>query len=450
MGGAGLFLLMLSAGSATFFIALHAGAARLDWPERAAAWALAALLVREIAFGFAMRPQIFTCLSLVALLLLVRGMHAGKVWRAAWLPVLFLAWINLHGGALAGICLLGAAAGATTLQFAWHRWRGVADDVATPRCLAALWSGLAASVGVLWVNPWGSELLRWLIASVRWLRPQITEWTAPHLGVGHLALFALFPLAVAALLFSRRRKALWEVAVLVLLGLAALRMRRHIPLFCIAALMLVPAHLADAVARLGGRVASLRSALANRRMQVALILLLLSSIPAMVAAACRHRQSCFTMEVPCDDYPVAATSFIRAAGLKGNLLVSFDWGEYALWELPDSPVSIDGRLDTCYPHAVIREYWRLYDGAAPDPAILDLARADYALVRARNDIGWWLLCEPPHRWTLVYRDPVAVVLVRDVPRHPRLGEIRLPVEMPASAVMGRVRFPDTIPAAVTR
>src|SRR5581483_1603262 len=115
-GGTGLLLLKMAAGLAAFGICLRSGMRSLMEPQKYLAWALGALAVTEISFGFAARPQIFTALFLSGELLLLQRIHAGERKWAAALPVLFLAWINCHGGALAGIGLLGLATGMTTIQ----------------------------------------------------------------------------------------------------------------------------------------------------------------------------------------------------------------------------------------------------------------------------------------------------------------------------------------------
>jgi hypothetical protein len=63
-GGTGILLLKMLVGFLAFGIALRIGAADLAWPQRAVAWAVGALAVVEISYGFAARPQIFTVLGL--------------------------------------------------------------------------------------------------------------------------------------------------------------------------------------------------------------------------------------------------------------------------------------------------------------------------------------------------------------------------------------------------
>jgi hypothetical protein len=447
MGGRGLFLLMFAAGMFTWGLALRAGAAGARWPERAAAWGIALLTAQEIAIGFAMRPQVFTYLFLTFMLLILRRMHAGGK-RIAWMLIpLFAVWINTHGGALAGFCLLGTAAVATTLQRQWSCRESSRNENAGISCVRPLWLALSGSAVALFCNPWGYSLLRWLVGSLMWLRPEITEWTPPAFGADHLIVFALAPVSAFALAFSRRRKWLWETAVLMLLCAAALRMQRNIPLFCIAALIIVPSHLADAVSRFRRYVENLRLALEREPVRWGLAILLLAGALFIGIATFSSTQQFCTIEVPRNRRPLTAALFIREHGITGNLLVSFDWGEFALWELPDCPVSIDGRLDTCYPRDLIREHWSFLDGGPVNNSILDVDRADITLL-STGDPGWKTL-RRDHGWTMAFRDNISVVLVRNPERFPGLQNVALPVEGPASLLTGREPFPDAISKTVS-
>ena len=80
LGGTGLLLLKIAAGLATFFIALSIAARRMDEKSEIVAWALGAVAVVEISFGFAARPQIFTALALAMELWIFA---ADSLWKMA-------------------------------------------------------------------------------------------------------------------------------------------------------------------------------------------------------------------------------------------------------------------------------------------------------------------------------------------------------------------------------
>jgi hypothetical protein len=449
LGGPGLLLMKLIIGLLTFGVALSIARKHLAPGARLVAWAFGALAVVEISFGFAARPQVFTALALAIELWLLGRIHRGKWQWAAAFPPLFTLWFNLHGGALAGTVLLFAAAASASAQFllisfappnvtAWL------EPGTSPRAVPALWISALVSAATVALNPHGLELARWLIGSVLWLRPQIQEWNPTTLNWDHAAFFFCAALAAAALVFSRRPRQLWEMAVLAILFVVAFRSVRNTPLFCIAALALVPPYLADVLQRFRSYLQRFEKLFARRAMQnVLAITLALVSAGIITATFTLHKERFWTMEVPRAQYPVAAIHFIRQRELRGNLLVFFDWGEMCIWNLPASRVSIDGRLDSVYSPAVIAAHWNFYNAEPFDTNALNLARADFALLPAhlagtealaRND-----------GWHPVYFDDLAVVLVKNPSQFPRLAGLKLPLQGPAQATEGRSPFPNHLP-----
>ena len=444
-GGMGLLLLKVAVGLLTFWMVLCLGSQGMDWPMRAVAWGVGLIAVVEISFGFAARPQIFTALGLACELWILRRVHDGRKCWAFMLPVLFVVWINTHGGVVAGMLVLAAALAGTTVQTIWIKIHlRVSSSVTWDAIIPWLWWGAGLSAVALWLNPWGMKLPCWLVSSVLWSRPEIEEWNPAPFGLDHGPLFILVALTAVALLTTKRNRALWEVAVLVCLGIAALRYVRNAPLFAVAALALLPPYLIDflrSVRKSMMATAALILSPVSRWMVIGCLLLLSGLM--LRAVFTLHKADGLTMEVPARYYPVSAIRFIQEHALTGNLFVYFDWGEMCLWELPNCPPSIDGRLDTCYSHDVITANWQLYNGEEVDPRVLNLSHAELALL-PRHIAGVNLLAQKLG-WKVVYADPLAVVLVRCVEHFPRLSGLKLPILVEDIAVRSRFPFPDQPP-----
>jgi hypothetical protein len=281
------------------------------------------------------------------------------------------------------------------------------------------------------------------------LRPQIGEWNPVRFGGDHAAFFLCVAIAAASFLLSRRPIVLWELAVTGALGFMAFRSARHTPLFCIAALAFVPPHLADVLERFQNSYARLVNLFRNPTVQkISAALLTAVSLGIIFAAGTLHKERAWTMEVPRNEYPVAALEFIKQHGLHGNLLVFFDWGEECIWELPDSRVSIDGRLDTCYPREVFDAQWNFYNGDMSRQPVLNLEQADFALLPP-NMAGVVMLWKQGV-WRLVYRDDVAVVLVKGMKQFPLLAGLQATVPGSAEGVKGRAAFPNAPSARITK
>jgi len=434
LGGSGILLLKVAIGLLTFGLALRLGTKSLPWPGSAIALGLGAVAVTEISFGFAARPQIFTALGLAIELKLLRRIHEGQHLWAIALPALFMIWINIHGGALAGAGLLGLAAGATTLQFLWTRGEIRVGTVIT------LWLATLGVLASLCCNPWGPALVRWLVKSVFWFRPEIEEWNPTPFGWDHAALFILIGVSIFAWSASRRPRKLWELAVCSAFAVLALRSVRNTPLFAIVALALVPPHLADALARFRNQFAGLLELGRQRAFQTcASGFLGVSSLAIVIATFTLHKEHPLTMEVPRSRYPTAAIEFVRDHQLHGKIVNYFDWGDIIIFQLPDCAPSIDGRLDACYPRSLIAAHWKLYNGEDVDQKVLPIDQADLALLPSKLAGTLGLRNRPG--WRVVYFDETAAVVARDVQRFPGLAGVNMPVQGPKEAAFGRTPFP---------
>jgi hypothetical protein len=394
---------------------------------------LGALAVVEISFGFAARPQIFTALFLVLeLWLLVRIPEGRRRW-ACGLPVLFAVWVNTHGGVLAGIGLLALTTLASTAQLVLQRASSSAKTI------SALWLTLIASFAALFCNPWGAGLVRWLVESVLWLRPEIQEWNRTPLGWNHAAFFMLLALTVFAWVFTRREWRWWEIAACAAFALLALRSVRHSPLFCLVALALTPAHLGDALKRFDRFFEQLLLTARTPALQkLATALFVAGSVGIAIATFSLHKEHPLTMEVPRRQYPVAAIQFMKMHGLTGKAVTFFDWGEMMIFHLPECQPSVDGRLDTCYPRELIAAHWKFYNDESFDRTVFNPEEADLALLP--SNLAGALSLGRKSGWKAVYFDELSVVLAKESERLPGLRALKLPVQGATSATTGRAPF----------
>jgi hypothetical protein len=451
-GGPGILLLKVVVGLAAFAVCLRLGAQSLSWPARFVAWAFAALAVVEISYGFAARPQIFTALFLSLELLLLQQVHSGRKFWVLALPVLFLAWINTHGGVLAGFGLLGLAAGMTTAELIWNKIRKLPEPVSsnesgtkTPwKTVIVLWLAVVAAGAALLCNPWGPGLLRWLIGSVLWSRPQIAEWNPTPLNGDHAAFFMVLALAAFSWVFTRQKRVWWELAACAAFAWLGWHALRNTPLFCLVALALVPPHLVSAITRFRRQLAHLE-ALGQRAafQNLATLLSAAMAVAIGVATFTLHKEHPLTMEVPRSQYPTGAVAFLKENQLRGPMLTFFDWGEMVIFRLPGCPPSLDGRLDTCYSRELIDAHWKFYNGEPFAEEVLDVDKADFALLPA-NLAGTAALARRPG-WQVVYYDDLSVVLARDTKRFSQLHSLSLPVAGSRSVVLGNAPFPGRNP-----
>ncbi|AOS43014.1 hypothetical protein Verru16b_00052 [Lacunisphaera limnophila] len=442
-GGSGLWWLMIGLATLTLGGAGRAGAGRTA-PQQLTALGLLALCGNSIALGYAVRPQLFTLLAFVVLLTALRRFLDGRL-RWGFVPPLLLAvWVNTHGGFLAG-WLIAAVILGTEFIFGFipslPPWlRSTPATLSRPVLLAA---GAAGTLALL-ANPWGAHLVIWTLETLQLPRPDITEWHPTTLSAATVPFYFTIGLGLVAWILTRQPRRLGEMVAWGLLAFFALRHQRHAPLFGLATVMLLPAHVLDLLQRLAPATQGLRAALARPALRGALVLLLfVGGAWCLRSSVTAPRLHPFRMEVPRDLYPVAALDHIRTHRLNGNTITFFDWGQQVLWELPDNPVSFDGRLDTVYPTPLMDAHWRLYAGEEPGPS-LPLDQARVALLPTGSGGVRLLLTRG---WLMTYEDPLATVLIRPV------GNVSArPVLQRAGveAITGSVPFPDTPPVLATR
>jgi len=352
--------------------------------------------------GFMIRPQLFSFIGFSLYLLVFHLFFRRRLYSALiWLPIIMVLWVNLHGGFLIGGALIAViVAWETTAHFVWND---------RTRRLKLLWIWAVITAAVVLVNPYGYKLLVFLYQSLSQPR-DITEWMPISLFDGsHLAFKLMLAVALVTMILRFRRNQGWEVAVLLFTGFFALRHQRNLVFFTIAAAPYLAEGISDIVTKASTSVG--RSKLFTAAWPVVSFVFIMAAVGQLYLGGRIYTQSGFRILVNPNEYPVSAVAFMRHNRFKGNLMVHFDWGEYALWKLyPDCLVSIDGRYRTVYPESVIQDHFipgddleRLYPVLAKYPSdILLYPRSPFTAS----------LMKVGHEWTYVYSDNQAFVFLR--------------------------------------
>ncbi len=368
---------------------------------------------------FDIRPNLYSLLGFAILI------HATVLRpRPSWaLPVLFLVWMNLHGGAVFGLMALfitlaaWAIAGEreeTAEELPWRR-----------RALhaAGLW---LACCGAALLNPYGWEAfaypLRLAFAARSASRMIIYEWLPPFAPGGiHSPLYPMaigvFVVAALALLATGgfRRQPRWALASL---GLAVLTLamsllsRRFVPFFGIAQSLVAALALPSVAAFFRRGRQPRRIAAPAWSMVVALIAL---GIGIYRLAPYPLTSRAFDPLTWTSRLPVDALNYMEVNGLSGNIFAYFMWGGYVDYRTAGRlKVHIDPRSETVFDDET---QLRHYDVVLQRPGwetVLESSGAQYLLwpidfTRRRTMISQ---LESSGRWRRLYRDGVSVLLAR--------------------------------------
>jgi hypothetical protein len=405
-GPAGLAVLrlLLVAGivAASYRNARHSGAT-------GAALAIAApLALLMLAPGLSpVRGQMFSFLFLAVLLWLLALDRGGeRRWILPWL-VAAVVWANLHAGFLVGIGAVGLTAAE---RFASEcRAEGVARALRRVSHLLLVCAGMLL---LALVNPYGADYLAYLARAVTMDRPLVTEWAPlwdPRLDRVPALLHAvsLVVLAYATWKSGRAR----GLALAVVLAVAAILSKRHLPLYALAWFAaVVPALARTELARLVEQARTRRPAVA------AALLLAVGATGTALFAGNRG----WALRVPGDVssaaagnlvYPVDAVDALASRPFAGNLLTRFEDGAYVSWRLfPSVKVSLDSRYEAAYLPGVLEEHQAFFAAAPGWEGFLDRHRTDAVLLPCAYPVMQRLAVTPG--WAAAYADRTFCVFAR--------------------------------------
>jgi hypothetical protein len=257
------------------------------------------------------------------------------------------------------------------------------------------------------VNPYGTELLHFLMQPETLIRPEISEWQpmkimSPY-GITYLMLLAM---AVVGCLYSRREQRIAPIVILCCVAVAPLLAYRNGPFFGLAIPLLAGEHIGDAWNRWSSQASSTLGKRAEAWLQLCVVGLAItvSSVPLYLSLP-------YMKCIRIDSVPARAVALLGNSGARGNLAIDFNWGEYAIWHLsPRFKVSVDGRRETTYSNEVRRENLNFTFGLGHWDELIRARDTHIALV-AKTFAVYNLLKLTPG-WVLVYEDSLSAIFAK--------------------------------------
>jgi hypothetical protein len=405
-------------------LGLMVWAARRRGVDTLVAWGIMLLIANNLIAFFPMRPQLlsFMCFALL-LVVLDRAFAAWDERRVEvkWLlltPLLFVVWANSHGAFLAGLCIFGVYLAGRGIELLVAHGKA-----AWPTVLQMAGVGIAAALATL-LNPYGPDLLVWLVHSLGTPRPEITEWLPPTPDTPvFMPLLLLVGVMVVSLAASRERRDWTQIAILALITWQAFSHLRHIALLALLCGFWLPVHLQSAAARLRPAGAHKLPVMRLSPWLAGVTTIALAATVGLMAVDLSDRLTSFP--VARDRYPVDAIDFMARHQLKGRMVASFNWAQYTIAALsPDVEVAFDGRFRTCYPQEIVDMHFDFLlgendgrrarspnSGPIDGHRVLSYGHPNLVLVdRAYEDAEQVMYAESLRtepEWTLLYQDATA-------------------------------------------
>lgn len=409
---------------------------------------------------FGQRPQNFTILGVsLVLTLLLLYRNRGAVWTLYFLPPLFLLWVNFHGGFYAGYAILGLFILLEALR-SFLRWVGflvpyvTTGPLLTRRQLVLLTGIFGACFLAGLLKPGGGSafgviitilgLIRQVIlpsqaaaevAAGGVTRVTVLEWMpiAYHTTFGYLYIASVILMVLFLLLF-RRRVTITEVLIVIAFGYLASTARRHLPLFGVVSMPILIAQLS-----------AFKSFGLPRLWRTLLVLGVVVVTLGLLIPATTQRVSAIAVRVANEEsyfiswgYPYRAVQWVKEnqeqlakvprpkialdadqTGGARNPKYSepipdvplmfnyYDWGGYLIWQLPEYPVFMDGRIPGSKAYFA---YQGMIMGVPNWEKAFDAFGVSWTLLPPNVPINAAL--ERSGAWDKVYNDEKAVIFLR--------------------------------------
>lgn len=351
-----------------------------------AAFATVSLAPRTLLFGW---------LCLVAELAVLWNLEKGRD-HTAWLPFIFLFWVNAHGSWFIGFVLMLVFVACGWFEGAWgdlvaRRWTRVEK-----RKLLLV---TVASFAALFVNPYGWRLVAYpldVAYGQNLMIQSAAEWASLdfHSLRGKIVL-AVFVILALLQLVRRRRWSMQDLAFALIAVYGAFAYVRFVYL---AGILLAPM-VAIAVSS-GPEPRPDRS---RRALNALLMALMLGYI--FVSAPTEQRLQASVAA----EYPERAVPYVRSLAGQGNLFSDVNWAGYLEWNAPDVKEFADTRLDVFVHRGVMSDYLAATNLQSTF-AVLEKYRIRYVLFRKNAPMAYLLAHSAG--WKTAYQDEQAVVFER--------------------------------------
>ncbi len=336
------------------------------------------------------------------LLFLYKWRQVDRLWL---LPLVFVVWVNLHGGYIAGFMLVGAFVAGEAISNVLH-FTG-AEIVSWPRLGKLIAITLLCGAALL-INPYtiNALVLPFKTVNIGVLQDFIQEWASPNFHeVSQQPMVWMLLLTIGAIGFSRRRLDMTDALTLALFAFITFLAQRNLGLFALVCAPILSRHVSAIIerSRWGQRRVSQGSPLLNAVLLGVIILAVaFRTIITLGPTAQAQAESKLL--------PVNAADWILQHKPIGPLFNSYNWGGYLLWRLgAEYPVYVDGRTDV-YDDRFLRNFLAItLVSPEYDQRLWDTG-AKIVMIEAGSPLDNFLARNA--RWREAYRDDRAAVYVR--------------------------------------
>ncbi len=391
---------------------------------------LVGLVVASSTLHWLARPHILSLIFIVVfhrVLDLYQYRHKNYLY---FLPLLMLAWVNLHGGYIVGLILVGIYLGGNLVgvPFLANSERSVLKGNAF-----ALFLTLAGCLLTSLVNPYGYEILLFplRLVSEKFIMDYIIEFWSPNFH-GWLPFRYLLYLTIAIFALSKSKLDITELALILFFTHMSLYSARYIPLFALLVSPILIRHGAPLLDKTKGRFAQLvkqkSAAMASMSSSSKGYVWIIAGVLFVFAAI---RNGKIHYEFDPNITAAEAVEFLKRENLKGNMFNNDTFGDYLIYAAwPQYRVFVDGRSDM-YGSSIMKEYDKVMRPTSEWKDVLGKYNINWVFDGASSPLSTLLLVSQD--WHLIYADKVANIFLKNSAQNQPVLEKLAGVKPPPTA-----------------
>lgn len=400
---------------------------------------IAALASRHTLYP---RPTIFSYLLMASYLYLLYSIteKADKRiswWQIALFPILMVFWVNLHGGAILGIILVGCfLVGNLISKINSKILKQSALEDRTKILAIILVLVLLASL----VNPYGYKVFKLSVDVMkdRALVESIGELKSPDFHYTHFYEILIL-LMIIAFAWSLNAVTITDLILIFFFLHQSLNYVRHLPLFGIVAAPIIGKHLAltwqhlwsrgkEPVSQAAEEPSDIMADLApvSKPERYAWNKIILSGLIILVFCYVLFVEGQFALNIETidgpgyrkRDYPVQASDFILANDFTGNMFNEINSSGYLMWRLyPKHLLFTDNRFDI-FGSKFLKDFYAVTEVWDNWQQVLDKYKVNYLIISKDSMLDRAL--SKTAGWVKVYYDYGYVIYVKDIPENKEL------------------------------
>ena len=374
---------------------------------------IAALVFTGLGVGASLihvlpRPHLFSYLFTVVWILVLEQIQKDELRKWWLLPVLMLAWVNLHGMFVLGIVIWIIYLVGDFFENPSKSW------LASPKTKVMLTGGIL-SILTTFLSPSGFGIWS-AIASLggnAYIKSRIPEYQSANFQIPETWPFILILLLAIASFSRSTNKTPWRHVFLVTaFGGIALYSSRMLPFFAMVAVPIAAQAFSGWLKEdfPKNRIWTIETNLSTTNQtsngwiwMVTVILAVAMLFKLNIPIDVTGKGNAFSPQF----FPVDAVTWLEANPQSGHVFNEFDWGGYMLLNLwPQSQIFMDGHTHI-YGEDLTREYEQVITLSDNWESVLDKYQVTWAFVRDQTPIAKAL---ENNGWIIVYQDKTAIIL----------------------------------------